>query len=60
MWLLAMQRFNPDVQRGGVLANTQAGKLPLYELDQVIENRLDNLNRAISYIDGNPISGAQG
>ncbi|MCX7171555.1 MAG: flagellar filament capping protein FliD [Proteobacteria bacterium] len=34
-----IQRFNPDVQRGGVLADTQAGELPLYELDQVIENR---------------------
>lgn len=34
-----VQRFHPDVQSGGVLANTQAGELPLYELDQVIENR---------------------
>ncbi|MCX7175698.1 MAG: flagellar filament capping protein FliD [Proteobacteria bacterium] len=34
-----VQRFKPDVQSGGVLANTQAGELPLYELDQVIENR---------------------
>ena len=34
-----VQRFNPDVQGGGVLDNVQAGELPLYELDQVIENR---------------------
>lgn len=33
-----IQRFSPDVQRGGVLANTQAAELPLYELDQVIES----------------------
>ena len=34
-----VQRFSPDVQPGGVLENTQAGEIPLYELDQVIENR---------------------
>lgn len=34
-----VQRFHPDVQGGGVLDNVQAGELPLYELDQVIENR---------------------
>jgi len=43
-----VQRFRPDVQSNGVLANTQAGELPLYELDQVIESRFigakDGLN----------------
>lgn len=43
-----VQRFKPDVQSNGVLANTQAGELPLYELDQVIESRFigakDGLN----------------
>jgi len=34
-----IQRFKPDVQRGAVLANTQAAEVPLYELDQVVENR---------------------
>lgn len=34
-----IQRFRPDVQRGAVLANIQAAEVPLYELDQVIENR---------------------
>jgi len=34
-----IQRFKPDVQRGAVLANTQAAEIPLYELDQVVENR---------------------
>lgn len=29
-----IQRFKPDVQAGGVLANTQAGEIPLYELDR--------------------------
>lgn len=33
-----VQRFKPDVQSGGVLANIQAAEIPLYELDQVIEN----------------------
>ena len=33
-----LQRFKPDLQSSGVLANTQAGEIPLYELDQVIEN----------------------
>lgn len=43
-----VQRFKPDVQPQGVLANIQAGELPLYELDQVIESRFigakDGLN----------------
>jgi len=34
-----IERFKPDVQRGAVLANTQAAEVPLYELDQVVENR---------------------
>lgn len=34
-----IQRFKPDMQRGAVLANTQAAEIPIYELDQVIENR---------------------
>lgn len=34
-----IQRFKPDVQRGAVLANTQAAEVSLYELDQVVENR---------------------
>ena len=33
-----IQRFNPDIQQGGVLAGTQAAQLSLYELDQSIKN----------------------
>ena len=34
-----VQRFNPDVQQGGVLANTQAAEVSLYELNQAITNQ---------------------
>jgi len=34
-----VQRFRSDVQPSGVLAQVQAGELPLYELDQVVESR---------------------
>jgi hypothetical protein len=33
-----VQKFNPDVQQGGVLANTQAADVSLYELKQAITN----------------------
>ena len=33
-----VQRFNPDVQQGGVLANTQAANVSLYELKQSVTN----------------------
>ncbi len=33
-----VQRFNPDIQKGSVLAGTQAAQLSLYELDQSIKN----------------------
>lgn len=33
-----VQRFKPDVSRGGVLEDVQAGELPLWELDQVVES----------------------
>jgi hypothetical protein len=33
-----MQRFNPDMSDGGVLAGTQAAQVSRYELDQSIEN----------------------
>ena len=31
-------RFNPDMQKGGLLADTQAAQVARYELDQSIEN----------------------
>ena len=34
-----MQRFNPDIQKGGALANTQAAQVSLYELEQNMTNR---------------------
>ena len=33
-----VQRFNPDMQKGGLLADTQAAQVSLYELDQSIKN----------------------
>jgi hypothetical protein len=33
-----VQQFNPDVQQGGLLADTQAAKVALYELDQSVAN----------------------
>jgi len=32
-----VQRFNPEVQNGGLLADTQAARVALYELDQSVE-----------------------
>ena len=34
-----VQRFNPDVQQGGLLADTQAAKASRFELEQNINNR---------------------
>lgn len=33
-----VERFNPDMQRGGLLADTQAAQVSRYELDQSIKN----------------------
>jgi flagellar capping protein FliD len=33
-----IERFNPDMQNGGVLADTQAAQVSRYELDQSIKN----------------------
>lgn len=33
-----IQRFEPDVQEGGLLADTQAAQVAVYELDQSIKN----------------------
>lgn len=33
-----VDRFGPDVQKGGVLEGTQAAEVPLYELEQVVQN----------------------
>lgn len=33
-----VERFNPDLQRGGLLADTQAAQVSRYELDQSIKN----------------------
>ena len=34
-----IQRFNPDIQQGGLLADTQAAQVSQYELEQSIKNR---------------------
>jgi len=39
-----VQRFNPDVQQGGVLAGTQAAEVSLYELNQAITNPFIGVN----------------
>ena len=36
-----VQRFNPDVQPGGLLAGTQAAQVSLYELEQSVKNRFN-------------------
>jgi len=36
-----VQRFNPDMQQGGLLANTQAAQVSLYELEQSVKNRFN-------------------
>jgi hypothetical protein len=36
-----VQRFNPDVQPGGLLADTQAAQVSLYELEQSVKNRFN-------------------
>lgn len=33
-----VDRFGPDVKKGGVLEGTQAAEVPLYELEQVVKN----------------------
>jgi hypothetical protein len=33
-----IQRFNPDVQKGGLLADTQAAQVSVYELEQSVKN----------------------
>ena len=33
-----VDRFGPDVKKGGVLEGTQAAEVPLYELEQVVQN----------------------
>ena len=36
-----VQRFNPDMQPGGLLADTQAAQVSLYELEQSVKNRFN-------------------
>ncbi len=36
-----VERFNPDVQQGGLLAGTQAAQVSLYELEQSVKNRFN-------------------
>lgn len=36
-----VQQFNPDMEKGGLLANTQAAQISRYELSQSIENRFN-------------------
>jgi hypothetical protein len=36
-----VERFNPDVQQGGLLAGTQAAEVSLYELEQSVKNRFN-------------------
>lgn len=33
-----VQRFNPDIQKGGLLADTQAAQVSLFELEQSVKN----------------------
>ena len=40
-WIL---RFNPDIQQGGLLSDTQAAQVSLHELDQSVENMFYGAN----------------
>lgn len=43
-----VQQFKPDVAKGGVLDNVQAGEIPLWELDQVVESPFIGAKEGIS------------
>lgn len=42
-----MQRFNPDMQNGGLLAGTQAAQMSRYELEQSVKNRFNGANDGV-------------
>ena len=42
-----VQQFNPDMEKGGLLANTQAAQISRYELSQSIENSFNGAMKGL-------------
>lgn len=42
-----MQRFDPDMQNGGLLAGTQAAEISRYELEQSVKNRFNGADDGV-------------
>jgi hypothetical protein len=42
-----IQRFNPDMQKGGLLADTQAAQVSIYELEQSVKNIFNGIKGGV-------------